>query len=194
MELNSIIFPILFIIIGYFFSKYLVLIVNKSKSNLFVDNQFKKPQAFHENPTYRLGGIIFFSLLILFFLYLYFSRNFFPSDYASFCILFFLLGLLDDLKVNIAPKFRLLIMIVFLITLVIFNDINIKKTGLEFLDHLVEIDIFSLLLICLCFLFIINGSNLIDGFNGLLGIHSLIIFIVLLAINFIGKIFKKTYR
>jgi len=41
--------------------------------------------------------------------------------------------------------------------------------------------------VCLCFLFIINGSNLIDGFNGLLGIHSLIIFIVLFAINLINE-------
>jgi len=41
--------------------------------------------------------------------------------------------------------------------------------------------------ICLCFLFIINGANLIDGFNGLLGIHSLIIFIVLFAINLINE-------
>jgi len=63
----------------------------------------------------------------------------------------------------------------------------IKKTGLEFLDHLVAIDIFSLMFICLCFLFIVNGSNLIDGFNGLLGIHSLIIFIVLFTINLINE-------
>ena len=112
--------------------------------------------------------------------------NIFSSEYISFCTLFFLLGLLDDLKINIAPKFRLLIMIAFLITLVIFNEIYIKKTGLEFLDNLVAIDIFSLMFICLCFLFIINGSNLIDGFNGLLGIHSLIIFIVLFVINLIS--------
>jgi len=78
-------------------------------------------------------------------------------------------------------------MIVFLITLVISNEIYIKKTGLEFLDNLVVIDIFSLMFVCLCFLFIINGSNLIDGFNGLLGIHSLIIFIVLFAINLINE-------
>ena len=66
------------------------------------------------------------------------------------------------------------------------NEIYIKKTGLEFLDNLVAIDIFSLMFICLCFLFIINGSNLIDGFNGLLGIHSLVIFIILFAINLIN--------
>jgi len=187
MELNNIIFTLFIIFFGYFFSKYLLLIFKKSKSNLLADNQFQKPQAFHENSTYRLGGIIIFSLLILVFLYLYFSRNIFSSEYVSFSILFFLLGLVDDLKINIAPKFRLLIMIVFLITLVISNEIYIKKTGLEFLDNLVAIDIFSLMFMCVCFLFIINGSNLIDGFNGLLSIHALIIFIILFAINLIHE-------
>lgn len=186
MELNNIIFSLFLVFFGYFFSKYLLLIFKKTKSNLLADNQFQKPQAFHENSTYRLGGIIIFSLLVLVYLYLYFSRNIFSFQYASFGILFFLLGLVDDLKINIAPKFRLLIMIAFLITLVTTNEIYIKKTGLEFLDNLVAIDIFSLMFICLCFLFIINGSNLVDGFNGLLGIHTLIIFIVLFAINLIN--------
>ena len=38
--------------------------------------------------------------------------------------------------------------------------------------------------VLLCFLFIINGSNLIDGFNGLLSIHLIIINIILMMINF----------
>ena len=193
MELNNIIFSLFLIIFGYFFSKYLLLIFKKSKCNLLADNQFQKIQAFHENSTYRLGGSIIFSLLILVFLYLYFSRNIFSSEYVSFCTLFFLLGLVDDLKINIPPKFRLFIMGALLIILVISNEIYIKKTGLEFLDNLVAIDIFSLMFICLCFLFIINGSNLIDGFNGLLGIHSLIIFIVLFFINFIGENINLMY-
>ena len=78
-------------------------------------------------------------------------------------------------------------MIILLITLVIYNDFYIEKSGLEFLNHLLKIDIFSLFFICLCFLFIINGSNLIDGFNGLLGFHALAIFIILLVINLIGE-------
>ena len=187
MALNNIIFSLFLIFFGYFFSKYLLSIFKKSKSNLLADNQFQKLQAFHENSTYRLGGIIIFFLLILVFLYLYFSRNIFFFEYISFCTLFFFLGLADDLKINIAPKFRLLTMIVFLIALLISNEIYIKKTGIEFLDNLVAIDIFSLMFMCLCFLFIINGSNLIDGFNGLLSIHALIIFIVLFAINLINE-------
>ena len=193
MELNNIIFSLFLIFFGYFFSKYLLSIFKKSKSNLLADNQFQKIQAFHEDSTYRLGGVIIFSLLVFVFFYLYFFRNIFLSEYVSFCTLFFFLGLVDDLKISIAPKFRLLIMIAFLVTLVISNEIYIKKTGLEFLDNLIVIDIFSLMFMCLCFLFIINGSNLIDGFNGLLGIHSLIIFVVLFVINFIGKNDSLTY-
>ena len=187
MELSNIIFSLFLIFFGYFFNKYILLIFKKTKSNLLTDKQFQKIQAFHENSTYRLSGVIIFSLLALVYLYLSLVRNIFFYEYVSFCTLFFLLGLVDDLKINIAPKFRLLIMIMFLITLVISNEINIKRTGLEFLDNLIAIDIFSLIFICLCFLFIINGSNLIDGFNGLLGIHSLIIFIVLFAINLINE-------
>ena len=187
MELNNIIFSLFLIFFGYFFIKYLLLIFKKSKTNLLIDNQFQKPQAFHENSTYRLGGLLLFSLLALVFLYSYFSRNIFFFEYVSFCTLFFLLGLVDDWKINVAPKFRLLIMIALLITLIIFHETYIKRTGLEFLDNLVAIDIFSLMFMCLCFLFIINGSNLIDGFNGLLGIHALIIFIVLFIVNLINE-------
>ena len=42
---------------------------------------------------------------------------------------------------------------------------------------------FKLLLVLMAIFFIINGSNLIDGFNGLLSIHSIFIFIILLFLN-----------
>ena len=182
MELNNFIFVLLFIFFSYFFNKYLIFICKKKKFNFLVDDQFKKPQAFHRHPTLRLGGVALFFLFLIFSLYVFLSKNIFVTEYLSFCILFFLLGLMDDLKINIKPKFRLLSMILCLIILVISNQFYIVKTGLDFLNHLLEIDIFSLFFICLCFLFIINGSNLIDGFNGLLSIHSLIILLILFFI------------
>ena len=60
MELNNIIFAFLLLIFGYLFSKYFLSIFEKSKSNLLLDNQFRKPQAFHEFPTNKLGGITIF--------------------------------------------------------------------------------------------------------------------------------------
>ena len=43
--------------------------------------------------------------------------------------------------------------------------------------------LFSSIFVLLCFLFVINGANLIDGFNGLLTINLLIINLVLVYIN-----------
>ena len=190
MELNNIIFSFLLLFLGYFFNRYFLIFFKKSNFSMLSDDQFKKPQAFHKNSTPRLGGITFFSLLLLVFSYLFFFKEIIFVEYLSFCTLFFLLGLVDDLKINIRPKFRLLIMISFLTILIISNNFYISKSGFQFLDHLLEIDIFALIFISVCFLFIINGSNLIDGFNGLLGIHAIIIFFVLFIINLINENFN----
>jgi UDP-GlcNAc:undecaprenyl-phosphate/decaprenyl-phosphate GlcNAc-1-phosphate transferase len=183
MALNNIIFLSLVIFFSFIFNKYLLFFFKKINTNLLIDDQFSKPQAFHKNSTPRLGGITLYFLLTLAFIYLFFSKDIFSFEYISFCSFFFILGFIDDLKINIAPKFRLIIMTVFLVALITSSGININKTGLEFLNNLIATDIFSLVFISFCFLFIINGSNLVDGFNGLLGIHSAIIFITLTIIN-----------
>ena len=182
MELSNIIFLLFLLFLGYLFN-FLLLNFKRRNFNFLLDNQFNKPQAFHDQSTYRIGGLLIYLLLVFTFLYFFFYKNIFLIEYISFCTLFFLLGLIDDLKINIRPKFRLIIMASLLVTLILQNELYIEKTGLEFLNYLLKIDIFALFFICLCFLFIINGSNLIDGFNGLLGIHSLIIFIILFIIN-----------
>ena len=183
MELNNIVFPILLGLVGYLFNKYLLSNLKKFNIDFLLDNQFNKPQAFHGKSTYRTGGILIYTLIVLSFLFLFFYKNILLVEYISFCTLFFFLGLMDDLKINVRPKFRLLMMATFLIFLTIYNNFYIEKTGLQFLNYLLQIDIFALFFVCLCILFIINGSNLIDGYNGLLGIHSLIIFIILFVIN-----------
>ena len=175
--MNDLIFIFFLICFGLFFYKSLLLIINKYNSNLLIDDQLRKPQAFHTSPTPLVGGIgIFFSLLIVFF-YLFLFKDIFFLEYLSFCTLFFFLGFVDDVKINFNPKIRLALMIAFLILLIKYNNFYIEQTGIQvlnaWLDH---IKYFSLFFVCLCFLFVINGANLIDGYNGLLGIHSLIIF------------------
>ena len=183
MELNNFIFAIFIIIFGYFLNYYLLLIFNKSKTNLLIDGQFKKPQAFHEALTYRLGGLSFSILLSLVFLYLFIYKNILSIEYISFCALFFLIGFADDLEINIRPKFRLIIMIFFLLALIIYNNFKLDRISVEYLDNLMSIDLFALFFVTLCFLLIINGSNLIDGINGLLCLHTFIIFSILFSIN-----------
>jgi UDP-N-acetylmuramyl pentapeptide phosphotransferase/UDP-N-acetylglucosamine-1-phosphate transferase len=74
-------------------------------------------------------------------------------------------------------------MTVFLIIIINFLSIEIKNIDLIFLDSWLNNQIFSTFFILLCFLFIVNGANLIDGFNGLLTINLIIINSVLLFIN-----------
>ena len=187
MSINNLILIFFLILFNLFFYKYFLLILNKFDPKMLVDDQLKKPQAFHEFPISTSGGVgIFFSFLILC-LYLFLSQQIIYYEYLSFCTLFFLLGLSDDLKLNIRPKFRLIVMIAFLITLILSNKFYIENTGIEFLNKFLQIDIFALFFICLCFLFIINGSNLIDGYNGLLSIHTLIILINLFFVNYLNQ-------
>ena len=193
MFFNDLIFIFILITYSYIQNRFLLYIFNKNKLSFLSDNNFTKPQAFHERSTYRLGGIAIFVPILITCLYLYLYKNIFHIEFISFCALFFILGLLDDTKIEVKPKFRLLIMILSLLILIIKNEIYIEKTGFQFLNDLLEIDIFSLIFISLCFLFIINGSNLIDGFNGLLGIHSLIIFIILFFINLINETNNLVY-
>tara|TARA_B100000029_G_scaffold512920_2_gene610907 strand:- start:556 stop:1611 length:1056 start_codon:yes stop_codon:yes gene_type:complete len=193
MEQNNLILISLLVFFNLFFYKYFLVIINKFKRNLLVDNQFKKPQAFHEFPVSTSGGLgLYFSFLILYFYLLLFNQAIY-NEYLSFCTLFFLLGFSDDLKLNIRPKFRLIVMIFFLIILIITSNLQIENTGIKYLNQFLKIDIFSLFFMCLCFLFIINGSNLIDGYNGLLSIHILIILTNLLFVNFFNENFNFAF-
>ena len=164
--MNDLIFIFFLICFGLLFYKSLLLIINKYNSNLLIDDQLRKPQAFHIFPTPSVGGAgIFFSLLIVHFYFLLFKDIFF-FEYLSFCTLFFLLGLIDDLKINIKPKIRLALMIILLVALIKYNNFYIKNTGIEILDNWIENSkIFSLIFICLCFLFIIFLSIFLVNIN-----------------------------
>ena len=171
MDSNNLVFLLVLGIVSFSFNKFFLFFLKKSNLNRLLDNQYDKPQAFHDSPVAVTGGIgIFFSLLLVL-IYSFSFNNVIFFEFLSICTLFFFLGFLDDIKINIRPKARLILMIAFLIFLVSYNNINIDKTGIGFLNELLQSsDIFSLIFVSLCFLFIINGANLIDGYNGLIGI------------------------
>ena len=187
MELNNLILTIILILFTIFFYRIFIFFLNQRNPRLLVDDQFSKPQAFHEKPISTSGGLyIFFSLLIIVFNF-YFFKQTILLEYLSFCTLFFIIGFIDDIKINIKAITRLLLMIISLVFLVKYNNFYIYKTGIEFLNIWLEnSNTFSLIFVSLCFLFIVNGANLIDGYNGLLGIHSLIILINLFLINYLS--------
>ena len=129
------------------------------------------------------------NLIILSFSFLIFvllNNLLFSTLYLDYLVLgtgLFLVGFLDDIKFKFSPKVRLALMTAFLLLSVKVFSIQINGIDLIFLNKILSINIFYYFFIVLCFLFIINGSNLIDGFNGLLALQLIIINSILLFIN-----------
>ena len=168
-------------------SFFVALMVNKFSpkigNGVLMDRDFEKPQAFHKEPTGRSGGLASIISLTIFFTLYYFLFQQILTEYLILSITLFLLGFSEDIKFKISPNYRLVLMIIILLLFITFFSININSVDLIFLNTWMANSIFANLFILLCFLFIINGANLIDGFNGLLTIHLLIINIVLLFLN-----------
>ena len=167
-----------------FFSTLLISkFSGKFMSGLLLDDDFSKPQGFHFQATPRAGGLVGL-VAILIFIFLYnFIFNIFLLDYLTLSLILFLLGFIDDIKLKLNPNNRLTLMIILILFFIITFDIKINNLDINFINFWLQNKLFETLFVLLCFLFIINGSNLIDGFNGLLTIHLLIINSILLAIN-----------
>ena len=166
---------------------FIFLIISKSsfiiKKGILLDKDFLKPQAFHKSAIGRVGGLAGIISLNIFFIiyYLIYSKILF--EYLFLCNLMFLIGFLDDLKIKISPSKRLALMIIFLLVLIYLIPIKILNIDIPFINFFLKNDIFSSFFVLLCFLFIINGANLIDGFNGLLSVNLIIINLILIYIN-----------
>ncbi len=170
-----------------FFSFFTFFIIQKLSHKIFngllSDDDYQKPQAFHKSNIPRSGGLASIVSFLIFILLnnLLFSILYF--DYLIIGLGLFLIGFLDDIKTNLSPKLRLALMTAFLFACVKIFSIQINGIDLIFLNQILKINIFYIFFIILCFLFIINGCNLIDGFNGLLALQLIIINSILLFIN-----------
>ena len=173
------IFALISFFIFLFASKY----SHKIKGGALLDKDFLKPQAFHETPITRSGGVaVIISLSIFFYIYhLLYAEVLYNYIFISFSV--FTIGFIDDLRINIKPLSRLIIMILLLFVCIFTLPIKILNVDIAFLTSLMSSPIFSSIFVLLCFLFVINGANLIDGFNGLLTINLIIINVILTYIN-----------
>ena len=74
-------------------------------------------------------------------------------------------------------------MVLLLFIIIYTLPISIFFIDIPILSSMMQNHIFSSLFVLLCFLFVINGANLIDGFNGLLTINLIIINVILAHVN-----------
>ena len=186
-----------FLSIFAFLTFFIFLLVNNYSNKLYngilLDKDFLKPQAFHDEAISRSGGLASIICLLIFFGInnILFSKV--PYEYVFICSSLFLIGYLDDIKMKISPVARLIFMVTFLTTFITFFSIQINNIDLIFLNSWLENKFFSTIFILLCLLFIVNGANLIDGFNGLLTINLIIVNTVLLFINLDNNQFEFSF-
>ncbi len=173
----------IFALISFFIFLLVSKYSNKIRGGALLDKDFLKPQAFHDDPITRSGGVAAIISLSIFFVIYYLLYSQILYDYIFISYSMFLVGFLDDLKINIKPSNRLITMVLLLFLLIFILPIKILNIDIPFLIPLMSSHIFSSFFVLLCFLFVINGANLIDGFNGLLAINLIIINIILVYIN-----------
>jgi UDP-GlcNAc:undecaprenyl-phosphate GlcNAc-1-phosphate transferase len=147
------------------------------------DNEYTKPQAFHKFPAIRSGGITIL-IFLLFSLLSYENKNNYFFSIITLSVFFFIIGFLEDIKIKTKPHIRLFYMLIASFLIIYYLNIQVLNTQVAFLNNIIFLNkFFSIIFVCLCLLFITNGCNFIDGFNGLLILHVIIILGVLYFIN-----------
>jgi UDP-GlcNAc:undecaprenyl-phosphate GlcNAc-1-phosphate transferase len=189
-ESASLSFLSVFSLISFFIFLIIQKFSDKIGNGILLDQDFIKPQAFHKDPVSRSGGLAGIIALIVFFILYYILYQEILFDYLFLSLAIFILGFSEDIKFKAHAKSRLAFMIIILTFFIVYFSIDIKALDLNFLKLLMGNRIFVTCFILLCFLFVINGANLIDGFDGLLTIHLLIINSIILFI-FVSNSYDK---
>ena len=154
----------------------LIYPINKFIQNLnFLPSQTGEThQNFLGKKNVPLSGGLF---ILIFIIFLY-KNNIYLS--ISFLIFFFL-GLCVDKKIIISPSKRFILQMLFIISFVLFFNLEVTDLRNPFLSSLLENKLISYFFIIICFLVLINGSNFIDGLNSLL-----IVYYILVLLSIIG--------
>ena len=169
----------------YFYSLYTVIIIminiyfrkKKILSNYTGDHH----QLFSNTKNIPLlGGIFLIIPMILI--------NYENYIYSLLIIFIFLIGIFSDTKILVSPKKRFLFQLSLILFSVIFLKLEILSSRIIFFDNFLEEKIFNIFFTSFCMLVLLNGSNFIDGLNGLLITYMTMVIIILLKLNLISEI------
>lgn len=142
------------------------------KKGLILNYSGDNHQSFSNVGNIPLSGGIFLIFPIIFF---------YLKDIIliSFLSIIFLIGFFSDRKILVSPKKRFFFQIISILSFVIITDLKIVTSRIELFDILLSYEMFAYIFTSFCLLILINGSNFIDGLNGLLISYSIIIIYIL---------------
>lgn len=168
---------------SYFIYTCLVIIIAifVHKKNFLSNYSGDNHQLFSNKKNVPLIGGLF---LIIPFVSLYYQNTFYIITLISVA----LIGLFSDRKVLVSAKKRFLFQLSLIVLSVTFLDLEILSSRLIFFDNLLNIYLFNLFFTSFCLLILINGSNFIDGLNGLLLIYMTFVILFLLKLGLLSKL------
>ena len=163
---------------------FVIIVVNYflKKNNLLANYSGENHQKFLGKKTIPLSGglyllvgliCIFFNQFILF---------------GFFFFLIFIIGLTSDLKLLNSPKPRFLLQSIIIFIFIYYSKLNIDSTRIGLLDFFLENFFWSCVFTTFCLMIAVNGTNFIDGLNGLVLSYYLILLLVLFKLGLLSSI------
>ena len=116
---------------------------------------------------------------------LFLSIIFIEKDliFYTFLILIFLLGLFSDLKILSVPSRRLFYQFILVVLFISFSSLDTISTRIIFIDYALQNYYLSIFFSTFCLIILINGTNFMDGLNGLVLTYYLIVTALLYKLN-----------
>ena len=156
------------------------------------DGKLKK----HKKPVSLIGGLIILInlYLVIFFLKILNIDNAIFSDNFAYIVLilgslFFIVGLIDDLK-NLSPNTKLILIIFSIILILLFYpEMKLKYIKLTFLEKYYYFNNYSFIFMILSFALLANAINMFDGINLQLLGFTVFVFIIFIVKGFIPIFF-----
>ena len=161
---------------------------------LFIYYLFKKTGLLNENVKYSihknfgktndtpiiLGGVYLIIVILLFF-----KSDLFILKISL--VLIFFIGLLSDKNILPSPRIRIILQILVLFFLVFYSELQIKNLENFYLNNFLNNNLINLFFTVFCFAILINGSNFIDGLNGLLSGYFLLTLFSIIYVCYINE-------
>jgi len=162
---------------------FIILLIFFYKKNFFLlDNpKLSNHKNFTSNNLAQIGGsYLFISFLTVF----YFNElSIMKIEFFLFFLLFTILGVFSDINNLFSPSRRFFFQFFIVLLFIFLFDIKINNTQIPFINYFLKKNIFiSYFFTIFCILVLVNGTNFIDGKNGLVIGNYILIFIFLLIL------------
>jgi UDP-N-acetylmuramyl pentapeptide phosphotransferase/UDP-N-acetylglucosamine-1-phosphate transferase len=176
-----------YLVVSFFvcFFVNLAVIWFSKKAFFGIDYLNNEPQKFHKTPTSRLGGVGIFIAFLTLSLLLFFHRK--ESDFLLFSAsssVIFLAGFVEDITRKVKPSIRLLAAICSAVLGIYLIGALLTRLDVGFIDELLQFKLLAVIITLIAVAGVSNSFNIIDGYNGLASMVSIIIFFGLAYVSF----------